>query len=59
MQNNIIILLALLFLGVAFSLTLGKKYLGEDNAIEEFTEKGIKDAVGVDIDLTPESIEQN
>lgn len=58
-KNNIIIVVALLVLGVAFSLTLGKKYLGDDNAIEEFTETGIEDATGVDIDLTPLSIEKN
>ncbi len=46
----IVVLIVILGLGSAY-------FLGDDNPVEETTEKLIKSDTGIDIDLTPESPE--
>lgn len=38
---------------------ISSHYLGDDNEIEEMAETILEQKTGVDIDLTPESIEKN
>jgi hypothetical protein len=55
------LLLKLSLLGVAVGgVFAGRKYLQmkDDNIVEEVVEFAIKDQVGIDIDLTPSSLEQ-
>ncbi len=55
--------LSLVFLGFLVSLlicgVISSHYLGDDNEIEEMAETILEQKTGVDIDLTPESIEKN
>lgn len=53
---SLIILISILVICVA-SGVISSKYLGDDNPVEETAEKIIDSQTGIDVDLTPNSKE--